>query len=143
MLVTLPVVSVLDSISIPTHCAVPWEEMAGNDRTRFCTKCQHQVHDVSELTTEEAFALIRGSDNPPCLRIYRRTDGRVLTADCATRRDRVWMWIRRRSSWAAAMFAVTFLSGCRTATQGLILEPHADAIAVVPDEGKPSKSPPQ
>jgi hypothetical protein len=143
MPVTLPVVAALDSISIPSHCPVSWEEMEGNDHSRFCTNCQHHVHDVSELTTEEALSLVRGSDNPPCLRIYRRTDGRVLTVDCTTSRDRVWKWIRRRSPWVASVFAVIFLSGCRTATQGMILEPHADAIAVVPDEGQPPKSPPQ
>jgi hypothetical protein len=121
MTVSLPVVNALDAISIPTPCLVPWDEMQGDDRNRLCATCRHQVHDVSELTTDEALALLRGTGKPPCLRIYRRPDGRVLTSDCATRRERAWKWLRRRSAWAASLFAVLFLSGCRTATQGYVI----------------------
>ena len=113
MPVSLPVVNALDAISISTACPVSWSEMEGNDRTRFCARCQQQVHDISELTTDEALALVSGPGKLPCVRIYRRNDGRVMTADCRTKRERVWKWLRRYSGWAAAIFAVLFLSGCR------------------------------
>jgi hypothetical protein len=126
----LPTLNVLDTISIPTHCTVPWDEMEGNDRSRLCARCQHQVHDVSELTADEALALLRGPGEPPCLRIYRRTDGRVLTAECMKRRERVWKWLSRRSTWAAAVFALLFLSGCRTATQGMMQTDYVEATKI-------------
>ena len=126
MAIPLPVLDVLDAITIPTPCTVPWDAMQGDDRTRFCGKCKQNVHDVSELTAAEAVRLLGasavGADKLPCLRIRRRPDGRVLTADCPrTRRERVWSWLRRRSTWAASLFAVLFLGGCR--------DPREPAIA--------------
>ena len=122
MPIPLPTLDVLNAITIPTHCPVPWEEMEGDDRTRHCAKCNERVHDVAALTTAEAVELLSIRGKPPCLRIYRRADGRVMTADCPTgKRERVWKWLRRRSAWTASLFAVLFLSGCRTATQGLII----------------------
>ena len=141
MTVPLPVVNALDAITIPTHCTVPWDEMAGDDRSRLCATCRCHVHDVSELTTDEALALLHEPGKPPCLRIYRRADGRVLTADCATQRERAWKWLRRRSAWAASLFAVLFLSGCRTATQGYII-PEGSQLpksVAAPDEGVPQR----
>lgn len=139
MVVPLPVVNALDAVAIPTHCPVSWDEMEGNDRTRFCAQCQQKVHDVSELTTAEAIALL-GAEKPPCLRIYRRDDGRVMTADCATRRERVWKWLGRRSAWAASLFAVLFLSGCRTATQGAML-PSGRLPASLSEPAEETKAP--
>jgi hypothetical protein len=105
--------TVLDSITIASPCTVPWDNMQGNDRTRFCTKCSQKVHDISEMTTAEAMQLLTGAEKLPCLRIHRRADGRVMTADCpTTRRNRVWRWLGRRSSWAASLFAIVFLAGC-------------------------------
>jgi hypothetical protein len=107
----LPVVDVLDSITIPVACPVSWEDMHGDHRTRFCDKCNQNVHDVSELTTAEAVQLVTAGQKLPCLRLFRRPDGRVMTADCTTKRERAWKWLNRRSAWVAALFAVVFM-GC-------------------------------
>jgi hypothetical protein len=42
--------------------------------------------------------------------LSRRPDGRVRTAECATRRERVWKWLHRRSPWLAPLFALVFLA---------------------------------
>lgn len=110
-MISLPVVDVLDSFTIPVACPVSWDSMHGDHRTRFCDKCSQNVHDVSELTAAEAVELVTGCDAIPCLRLFRRADGRVMTADCMTRRERAWKWLHRRSSLAAALFALVFL-GC-------------------------------
>lgn len=107
----LAVVNVLDSITIPSPCPVPWEEMRGDHRTRFCDKCRQNVHDLSELTAAEAVQLVTGGEKVPCLRLFRRADGRVMTADCMTERERAWKWLHRRSARAAALFALVFM-GC-------------------------------
>ena len=111
-MIPLPTVDVLDAITIPVTCPVSWDDMHGDRRTRFCDKCSQNVHDVSELTRSEAVQLLTGGCELPCLRIYRRRDGRVMTADCATRRERAWKWLDRRSAWAATMFALVFMGGC-------------------------------
>jgi hypothetical protein len=88
------------------------------------------VHDVSELTRDEAVTLVTGGEAAPCLRLFRRPDGRVMTRDCMTRRERAWKWLHRRSTWAAALFALLFLMGCGDNT-------------CVTTQGKPAKAIPQ
>jgi hypothetical protein len=104
-MIPLPTVDVLDSITIAVPCRVPWEDMRGDHQTRFCDKCNQNVHDLSELTTAEAIQLVSDGKTVPCLRLFRRPDGRVMTADCMTKRERVWKWLNRRSARAAAVFA--------------------------------------
>ncbi len=131
-MIPLPTVDVLDSITIPVLCPVPWDDMRGDHRTRFCAKCSQNVHDVSELTRAEAVSLVTGGDTIPCLRIYRRPDGRVMTADCVTRRERAWKWLNRRSAWAAALFALVFMGGCSEParmTAGEMCPPRSSSAA--------------
>jgi hypothetical protein len=105
--------NVLDTIAIASPCTVPWDGMVGDDRTRFCTKCSKHVHDISELTAAQAIQLLNAAEELPCVRLYRRPDGRVVTSDCPmSLRERTWKWLDRRSAWAASLFAVVFLSGC-------------------------------
>lgn len=111
-MIPLPTVDAMDAISIPVPCTVGWDSMCGDDRTRFCDQCKQNVHDVSELTRAEAVQLVTAGEKVPCLRIYRRPDGRVMTADCATKRERVWNWLHKRAPWAAAAFALLFMAGC-------------------------------
>ncbi|HEX4612113.1 MAG TPA: hypothetical protein VH092_28210 [Urbifossiella sp.] len=143
MAVALPVLDVLDAITIPTHCPVPWDGMRGDDRTRHCAACDERVHDVSMLTTAEAVALLNRPGQPPCLRIYRRRDGRVMTADCpAGRRERTWRWVRRRSAWAAAAFAFLFQFGCKTALQGLLVPEDSPLLSANSPESRPKTADP-
>ena len=97
-MIPLPVIDALDSITVPVPCPVSWDEMSGGDRTRYCDQCKQNVHDVSELTREEAVALVTAGEKVPCLRLFRRPDGRVMTADCLTRRERAWKWLHKRST---------------------------------------------
>ena len=76
-MIPLPTVDALDAISIPVPCPVGWDAMHGDDRTRFCGQCKQNVHDVSELTRAEAVELVTAGEKTPCLRIFRRPDGRV------------------------------------------------------------------
>ena len=50
--------------------------------------------------------------------MYRRPDGRVMTTDCTTKRERVWKWLHQRAPWAATAFAVVFMAGCGTKMTG-------------------------
>lgn len=124
-MIPLPTLDALDSVCIPVPCEMPWSDMHGDDRTRHCDQCKQNVHDVSELSRSEALALIGEADTkPPCLRIYRRPDGRVMTADCATRRERAWKWLNGRAPRLARLFALVFFvtaAGC--ATQGVPCRP--------------------
>jgi hypothetical protein len=131
MPIPLPTLDALESITIATPCAVPWGTMSGDDRSRFCDQCQRQVFDLSAMTRAEAVALLADLGRRPCVRLYRRPDGRVLTSDCpAGVRVRVWRGLRRRAAWAASLFAMVLLPACRT--QGYVLSTPAETKARLP-----------
>jgi hypothetical protein len=74
--------TVLDQITIASPCEAEWGEMAGDHRVRFCSSCSRHVYNIMAMTAEEATSLIFESEGRVCARIYRRSDGTVLTADC-------------------------------------------------------------
>ncbi len=82
----LPVLrDAVDEIEIASPCSVPWEGMRGDDRVRFCGQCRQNVYNVRELSRAEARRLIANREQRVCVRIFRRDDGTVVTADCWSR----------------------------------------------------------
>jgi hypothetical protein len=76
----------VDAITIDTPCRARWEDMQGDDVVRRCHRCQRDVHDLSRMTREEIEALFARAAETPCVRLRRRRDGRVVTADCPIER---------------------------------------------------------
>src|SRR3982750_1775133 len=74
--------SILDDLRIASPCPAAWSGMAGDDRVRFCGSCDRHVYNLSALSSDEALALLRETEGKLCLRIHRRRDGTVMTADC-------------------------------------------------------------
>lgn len=73
------------AIRLDTPCAEPWDGMArvgGDTRRRRCARCDRDVFDVSQLTHDEATALLGVEGRLVCMRLYRRPDGTVATKDC-------------------------------------------------------------
>lgn len=70
--------------------------MLGDERTRTCGVCKHEVHDLGALTEADAETLLARSEKL-CVRFYRRADGRVVTADCAPIRYRMMKALERRA----------------------------------------------
>ena len=50
----------------------------GDDRRRFCAHCRLHVYNVAGMERAEANALLE-NDAKVCLRLYRRSDGTVIT----------------------------------------------------------------
>jgi len=71
-----------DKLRIAAPCRMNWEQMRGDDRTRFCDLCQLRVYNISGLSRKEIQRLIATADGRICARLYRRADGTVLTRDC-------------------------------------------------------------
>ena len=133
MPIPLPTLDGVASLGIPTPCTVPWGEMSGDEKSRFCGQCRRPVFDLTAMTTTEAAELLANPDGRPCVRLYQRSDARVLTADCTVGvRARVWRGLRRRAAWAASLFAMLLLPACRTATQGLPANAHAGEVGKLP-----------
>lgn len=73
----------LDDIHIASPCPMDWDEMVGDDRTRFCDMCTLHVYNIAGMTRDDAEALIRNAEGGRlCIRMYKRADGTVLTRDC-------------------------------------------------------------
>jgi hypothetical protein len=98
---TLPI---LQRVYIASPCAVPWDAMTGDERERLCASCNKSVYDVSAMTTAEAEALLRQKGTDACLRIFRRFDGTILTADCPVGVEKKTR-ARRRTAVAAVLAA--------------------------------------
>jgi len=76
---TLPL---LDHLRIAAPCKADWDEMTGDDRVRFCGQCEKNVYNLSAMPREEAEAFLVEREGAVCVRLYKRADGTVLTADC-------------------------------------------------------------
>lgn len=103
----------LDDVRVASPCSAEWDEMRGDDRVRHCEHCDKNVYNIAEMTRQEAIDLLTGGGQTPCLRIYRRKDGKVLTSDCPIG---VRLRIRARR-WVAAIagfvgVAISASSGC-------------------------------
>ncbi len=46
------------------------------------------MHDLSRLTALEALRLVTEAESSVCVRLYRRSDGKVQTTDCTTGTER-------------------------------------------------------
>ena len=74
---------VLDNIRVATPCRADWSQMTGDERTRHCGSCDKNVYNLSNMTREEAEALIMEKEGKLCARYYRRHDGTILLKDCS------------------------------------------------------------
>jgi hypothetical protein len=100
----------LDNIKIASPCGADWNKMYGSDKKRFCGEFKLNVYNVSEMTQEEAENFILRSEGRLCLRLFRRSDGTVITQNCPVG----WARVRRRASLiykAAAGLATGFIAG--------------------------------
>ena len=78
----------IDQIEISSPCTVSWDEMraaGGDGRVRFCGQCRQNVYNVEAMSRVEARRLIAAREGRVCVRILRRPDGTVVTADCWAR----------------------------------------------------------
>ena len=78
----------IDQIEISSPCTVSWDEMraaGGDGRVRFCGQCRQNVYNVEAMSRLEARRLIGAREGRVCVRILRRPDGTVVTADCWAR----------------------------------------------------------
>jgi hypothetical protein len=106
----LPVV--LESLKIASPCSADWEDMGGDDRVRFCGRCEKNVYNLSVMSRLEAEALVAEKEGKLCVRFFQRTDGTVLTNDCPVGvrrmrlRQRVWASIAGAATSAALVLGL-------------------------------------
>ena len=111
----------LERVEVASPCGVEWDTMTGDDRVRFCPTCAKNVYNLSALPADQAEAFLRNREGAACIRLYRRADGTVLTADCpvGTRRKR-----NRRAKAAIAggiLAAAAGLAACAAADRRVVM----------------------
>src|SRR5262245_2331435 len=100
--------SPLDHIKIAAPCSADWDQMFSfeDKRVRFCSQCNLNVYNLSDMSRQDAEALINKTEGRLCVRFYRRADGSILTQNCPIGLKA----IRRRVAWVAQVVLGMVLS---------------------------------
>lgn len=72
----------IENYKIATPCASMWEGTDPKERYRYCEKCHLQVYDFTGMELPEAEALIFKRESRKNAPLFKRADGKFLTADC-------------------------------------------------------------
>jgi len=107
--------------------------MSGDERARFCSRCQRQVHDLAALEAREIEALIAATQGRFCARITRDRFGRMVTRepDVPPFHVPLALSVRRSSPVVSAMVAAAVgLTGAGWA-QAPISTPVAAPVAAL------------
>jgi hypothetical protein len=142
----------LAHVRIAAPCRADWERMRGNERVRFCGECSMNVYNLSNMSKQDAEALITSAEGRLCVRYYHRSDGTILTGNCPvglqTLKRRVSGISRAVVSSVLSFFAgMAVLAGLQEAQNSLsaTTEAGADLIAPVPlvegEDAPPPQSP--
>lgn len=138
---------VLPNIRVATPCMADWNKMTGDDRVRACADCNKNVYNISELTRDEAEALIVAKEGRLCVRYYQRKDGTILLKDCvigiAQSRKRRVIAAGAAALLAGGGFAAYRLTRQEPAPRMQMGEVSAELTSTIPDRStQPVNAPP-
>jgi hypothetical protein len=104
--------SPLDHLKVAAPCAADWDQMFSfeDERVRFCSQCNLNVYNLSDMSRQEAEALITKTEGRLCARFYRRSDGSVLTRNCPVGLKKIKRRVARVAQVVIGM-ALSFVSG--------------------------------
>ena len=128
---------VLPNIRVASPCSADWNAMTGDERVRACGDCNKHVYNISELTREEAEALIIAKEGKLCVRYFQRKDGTILLKDCT-----VGVAQKRKRRLFAAGAAAVLAGGGFAAYELTRPEPLQKQQQVEPLMGEATMEPP-
>ena len=99
---------VLANLTVAAPCSADWSQMtpANDERVRNCGDCKKDVFNLTDMTRDEAEALIVAKAGNLCVRYFQRHDGTILLADCTVGAKR-----RRRRKLVVIAGATALLAG--------------------------------
>ena len=152
-------VSSLDVIDVATPCPADWNEMTGDDRVRYCSQCNLNVYNLSDMSEGDVLQLVSEREDRLCVRFYRRVDGTMLTRDCpvgirALRKKVATMWAKTAAMFGAMTWASLFGRAIEASEPEFVVEPPVieavtglmavqGDIAIRPDPPIQAISPPE
>jgi hypothetical protein len=113
----------VQQLQIASPCYERWENMKGDERVRHCASCKLNVFNVREMTRAEVEQLVERTQGRLCMRLYKRWDGTVLTADCPVGVSRARVRVAAALLTAAAFVGVLVLPLLRGSPRGPSDEP--------------------
>jgi hypothetical protein len=126
---------ILAEVRVATPCDANWEDMEGDQLVRFCGTCKKHVYNLSEMTKEQAESLLcERADKATCVRIYRRDDGTVISADCSAG----IIQARRRKLAALAAAGAAFFTSFAATAAVLVVPPLLPAKLGVGPAAEPT-----
>ena len=102
--------SPLERVRVAAPCPADWDSMVGDERVRFCGKCELNVYNLSGMSKREAEAVVTGAEGRLCVRFYRRADGSIITRNCPVGLRAVKRRVSRVAN-AVASAALGFFAG--------------------------------
>lgn len=72
----------VDNFKMAKPCQWQWEDDGFNDPFRYCGLCKQVVYNFDDVDKPEAMALIYQRENQEKPHLFKRTDGKFMTADC-------------------------------------------------------------
>lgn len=95
----------LRQIRVEKPCHESWDKMGGDEKTRFCDKCQYSVNDLTAMTPEEAAARVAETRGRICVRYLPDETGAPIYKGTPAWQKLV----------AAGVISISGLSGCQNA----------------------------
>ena len=95
-------------------CPMPWQDMTGDERRKFCTQCGHHVQNLSLLARKERLALLeRAKTERICGAYFIRLSGEMVTPDQPlTPQER--KGIKQLTATALSAGVLALAAGCTT-----------------------------
>jgi hypothetical protein len=123
---------ILENVRVATPCTASWEDMKGDEKTRFCGQCKLNVHNFSAMTEQEIVRLVTDSKGRICGRLFRRADGTMITKDCPVGLRALRRKVARvcRNVGAAVLSAFGLAAGLRSSAVGGGPAPAQAAVPV-------------
>jgi hypothetical protein len=106
----------LNNVTIPSPCNADWNQMIGNDQVRFCEHCKLDVHNLSQMTRNQAERLVARANGRLCARYHYDPAGRPITLPVSQKLHRLG---RRVSRIAAGAFTATLSVSSAVAQQSV------------------------
>lgn len=69
------------TLRVVSPCTEDWNAMVGDARVRHCSACDRDVFDLAEMTSAQVTSFLEARGEAPCVRMKRRADGTLVTAD--------------------------------------------------------------
>jgi hypothetical protein len=93
--------------AIEKPCPMKWESMIGNEKRRYCERCQLHVHNLSAMTISERTEVLAPSSEHKCISYLTRADANAPQGKVRLKLQSL-SWLPH---WLAAIVAI-FSSSC-------------------------------